>query len=445
MKFWPFGKDSGKSKESDTENGISRGEEDGLVIVSNVGEYDIELYEHKSFSESAVGDTAFLDAMIPAAGAAVDAVNQFSHAIIRFPEGAMWADLINRKTPGWEGFKQLEILKDGKFQPQAAIKQAKLQPAAIGNLALQGAAMVVGQMCMVEINKQLEEVTSGIAAIQEEMRLERESNIEACMEMLKEYSEGYLTISDDPVEHQAVRNQIEAIRREAKEAWLFQMKHLQSLEKALRKSGKLKDGQLKIRMREFVQRDKAAHDAFVFLMAAEQVKMQYSQNFTASQIEREREAICGCLGKFTTLREEIQGHLISKIDKLQGKPLAIPIADNAQGAPANPVERFGQIIGNNAPRIFVPNMIEEAKRQRAEKKANYEDYVRRDNSIVDVANTRLDNLDDLSFIYNQANALLINESGIHYLCEKIGLTSRKRIRGIDRASCNSCANSDDGV
>ena len=198
-------------------------------------------------------------------------------------------------------------------------------------------------------------------------------------------------------------------------------------------------------MREFVQRDKAAHDAFVFLMAAEQVKMQYSQNFTASQIEREREAICGCLGKFTTLREEIQGHLISKIDKLQGKPLAIPIADNAQGAPANPVERLGQIIGNNAPRIFVPNMIEEAKRQRAEKKANYEDYVRWDNSIVDVANTRLDNLDDLSFIYNQANALLINESGIHYLCEKIGLTSRKRIRGIDRASCNSCANSDDGI
>lgn len=417
MKFWPFGKDSGKSKKNNVENALSRGEEDGLAIVSNVREYDIELYEHKSFSECAIGDTAFLDAMIPAAGAAIDAANQFGHAIIQFPEGAKWADLINRKTPGWEGFKQLGILKDGKFQPQAAIKQAKLQPAAIGNLALQGAAMAVGQMYMVEINKQLEEVTSGIAAMQEEMRLERESNIEACMEMLKEYSEGYLTISNDPIEHQAVRNQIEAIRREAKEAWLFQMKHLQSLEKTLRKSGKLQDDQLKLRMREFMQQDKAAHDAFVFLMAAEQVKMQYSQNFTASQIERERKAICGCLSKYTTLREEIQEHLISKVNKLQGKPLAIPIADNAQDVPANPVERIGRIIGNNAPRIFIPNMIEEAKRQRAEKKAKYEDYIRRDNPIIDIANIHLGNLDDLNFIYNRANALLINKSGIHYIYE----------------------------
>lgn len=75
----------------------------------------------------------------------------------------------------------MSILKDNKFQSQAAIKQAKLQPAAVGNLALQGAAMVVGQMYMVEINKQLEDVAGGIAAIQEEMRLERESKIEACM------------------------------------------------------------------------------------------------------------------------------------------------------------------------------------------------------------------------------------------------------------------------
>lgn len=417
MKFWLFGRDSGKSKKSNTENGLPRSEEDSLPIVSNAEKLDIELYEYKSFNESAVGDAAFLNAMIPAAVAAIDAANQFGHAIIRFPEGAKWSDLIDRKMPGWEGFKQLGILKDGKFQPQAAIKQAKLQPAAIGNLALQGAAMVVGQMYMVEINKQLEEVTTGIAAIQEEMRHERESNIGACMEMLKEYSENYLTISNDPIEHQAVRSQIESIRKEAKGAWLFQISHFQSLEKTLRESGKLKDNQLKVKMYEFVQRDKAAHDAFVFLMAAEQVKMQYSQNFTTSQIEREQEAINNYLNNYMTLREEIQEHLINKIDKLQEKPLAIPVADNMQDAPANPVARLGQVIGNNAPRIFVPNMIEEAKRQNREKRANYEDCVRRNSPIVDVADTCLGNLDDLNFIYNRANALLITESGIHYLYE----------------------------
>ena len=60
------------------------------------------------------------------AAKAADTAAQWDHTIVRFPEGAGWNDLLNRKTPGWEEWKQLGILKDGKFRPQAAIKQAKL-------------------------------------------------------------------------------------------------------------------------------------------------------------------------------------------------------------------------------------------------------------------------------------------------------------------------------
>ena len=73
--------------------------------------------------------------LIPMAAKAADAAAQWDHAIVRFPEGAGWNDLLNRKTPGWEEWKQLGVLKDGKFQPQAAIRQAKLQPVAVANLA----------------------------------------------------------------------------------------------------------------------------------------------------------------------------------------------------------------------------------------------------------------------------------------------------------------------
>lgn len=416
MKFWPFGKSPEEPRSNNKDNGLAYANSDDLAAVSD-DKLDIELYEHRSFCGDAVGGTAFIDAMIPAAGAAVDAVGQFGHAIVRFPEGAKWADLINRKTPGWEGFKQLGILKDGKFQPQAAIKQAKLQPAAIGNLALQGAAMVVGQMYMAEINKQLEEVTTGIAAIQEEMRLERESNIEACMELLREYSQDYMTISDDTIEHQAVRNQIEVIRKEAKEAWLFQMKNLQSLEKSLRRSGKLKDDQLKAKMHEFAQRDKAAHDAFIFLIAAEQVKMQYSQSYTESQIVKEKESILDRLDGYTELRENVQNLLIDRIDKLGGAILAFPDAKDVQDPASNPVIRLRLIIERQAPRLFIPNMREEARRQKEGKKSNYAGYVKRDNPINDVASARIENLDSLDFIYNQADALLIDKNGIHYLRE----------------------------
>lgn len=417
MRFWPFGKNGEESEAKREDNELSKSEETNLLVVTSDKELDLELYECRSFNGNSVADTAFLDAMIPAAGAAIDAAAQYGHAIVRFPKGAKWADLINRKTPGWEGFKQLGILKDGKFQPQAAVKQAKLQPAAVGNLALQGAAMVVGQMCMVEINKQLEEVTGGIAAIHEEMQLERESNVEACMELLKEYSENYMAISDDPVEHQAVRNQIEAIRKEARETWLFQMKRLQAMERSLRKSGKLKDEPLKEKMREFARRDKAAHDAFVFLMAAEQVRMQYSQNYTESQIKKEIESVTERLADYTRLRDGIQAQLIAKIENLGSKPLAIPAAIDIQEPANNPVARLGQVVGQNAPRIFIPNMRDEAKRKQEEKKANYEGYVRRENPIEDVAGARIRNLADLEFIYNQADALLIDEDGIHYLRE----------------------------
>ncbi|WP_417178323.1 hypothetical protein [Adlercreutzia equolifaciens] len=411
MKIWPFGKDHNIPKMESGGEELARVESSAIVLTLSGSSFDIELYEHASFDEDVIGKTAFVDAVIPAAGAVVDAVAQYGHAIVRFPEGANWGDLLNRKTPGWEGFKQLGILKDGKFQPQAAIKQAKLQPAAIGNLALQGAAMVVGQMYMVEINKQLEEVTSGISAIQEEMRLDRESKIAASMEMLKEYSKDYMIISDDPMRLQAVITQIESIREKARDAWIFQVSMLQSMEKSLRKDGKLKEGALKKRMVEFAQREKAAHDAFVFLMAAEQVGMQYRQNYSAEQIAKEREYIQARMAEYDEARNAVQGQLNKAIDKLQGGFLAVPDAAENADESLNPLVGFIQ----NAPNYFPANMREEAKRQGENKKAKFKKYVFRENPIIGTADSRVANLDNIDFIYNQANVLLIDRNGIHFL------------------------------
>ena len=145
--------------------------------------------------------------------------------------------------------------------------------------------------------------------------------------------------------------------------------------------------------------------------------MQYSQSYTESQIRKETDSINQRLGEFTELRNGIQDQLIDKIGKLSGKPLAIPAAEPATEVSSNPLAKLGQSIGRNAPRVFVPNMRDEAKRQRQEKRSSYEEYVKRDNPIEDVAGNRLSNLSDLDFVYNQADALLIDESGIHYLRE----------------------------
>lgn len=167
MKFRLFGKRDDDDEQAGKEDNDLAHTEDTSIETRSTDEFlEIDRYEHRSFDGSTIDSGMFLNAMIPAVGSAVDAAAQYGQAIVRFPKGTNWSDLLNRKTPGWEGFKQLGILKDGKFQPQAAIKQAKLQPVAIGNLALQGAAMVVGQAYMVEINKQLDEITEGISSIQ---------------------------------------------------------------------------------------------------------------------------------------------------------------------------------------------------------------------------------------------------------------------------------------
>lgn len=135
--------------------------------------------------------------------------------------------LLNRKTPGWEEWKQLGFLKEGKFQPMAAIKQAKLPPTAVANLALQGAAVVVGQAYMAEISKQLDGIQSEISVMQIEMKLEREANIEASYEMLKFYLAFYSEIAADPERRQAAHAEIEDIKRDAIAAWKFQVGAMQ--------------------------------------------------------------------------------------------------------------------------------------------------------------------------------------------------------------------------
>jgi hypothetical protein len=81
-----------------------------------------------------------------------------------------------RKAAEFKGYMQagIEKGKDG-YQGQIAARQAKLQPAAVANLVLQGAALAVGQAYMTEINDQLGEIQEGIAAIQGDMRADPRS------------------------------------------------------------------------------------------------------------------------------------------------------------------------------------------------------------------------------------------------------------------------------
>lgn len=417
MKFPFFGKhdDDSEPEEEHGDNAIIPAGETEIVPTLDSGEVDLALYDHVTLDVRAIGGEAYADTLIPMAAKAADAVAQWDHAIVRFPEGAGWNDLLNRKTPGWEEWKQLGVLKDGKFQPQAAIRQAKLQPVAVANLALQGAAIVVGQAYLAEISKQLEGIESGIAAIQQEMRLEREADIEARFEKLLEYLSQYDEISTNPEKKQAIHNAIEGICVETLKAWKFQVKAMREFGTRMERSRRMKDDEVRARLHEFQGKERDAQAAFRLFLAAEQASMQYDGDFSAARIAREREKVERCLDDYAEVRDKAQGLLTERIKGVRGGLLAVPDAENDGYEPQNPVFDAAHFVARNAPRITPLAMRKEAQRRAAIKRSRYRRAAGVDDPIALIGEERESELARMNFIYNEADAMLIDGDGVHFL------------------------------
>lgn len=133
------------------------------------------------------------DMAVPGAAAVADAVSQYGYALVRFPEGKSWNDLMPRKTSGYEGWSHFATYGEngGVGGGNAAIKQAGLQPASIANLAMQGAAMAVGLAYMARIDGKLSEISKGIDDILRYMEEDYISRIEGHAEFIADYMEGF--------------------------------------------------------------------------------------------------------------------------------------------------------------------------------------------------------------------------------------------------------------
>lgn len=417
MRFSFFGKSGEEPAQEENRSDAAIVPVGGTEVEPTFGSEDIDLtlYDHVTLDAKAIGGGAYADALIPMAAKAADAAVQWDHAIVRFPEGASWNDLLNRKTPGWEKWRQLGILKDGKFQPQAAIRQAKLQPVAVANLALQGAAIVVGQAYMAEISKQLEGIESGIAAIQQEMRLEREADSEARFEKLLEYLAQYDEISTNPERRQAVHNAIEGICVETLKAWKFQVKAMRDYGVRIERSKRMKDDEVRARCHEFQSKERDAQAAFRLFLAAEQASMQYDGDFSAARIKREREKIDRCLGDYAEARDKAQGLLGERIKGMRGELFVVPTDKDDGYESQNPLFDAAHFVAHNAPRVTPLALRKEAKRQAAAKRSRYRKAVGVDDPIVLIGEDRDKELSRMNFIYNEADAMLIDDGGIHFL------------------------------
>lgn len=433
MKFPFFGKDNGGSEPEEDRASDAVIPTQSAEIIPTIDSDDVDLaqYDHVKLDAKAIGGAAFADALIPMAAKAADAMAQWDHAIVRFPKGAGWNDLLNRKTPGWEEWKQLGSLKDGKFQPQAAIQQAKLQPFAVANLALQGAAIVVGQAYMAEISKQLEGIASGIAVIQQEMKLEREADIEARFERLCEYISQYEEISTNPEKKQAVLNTIEGICVETLKAWKFQVKAMREFGAHIESPKRMKDDEVRAKLNEFQGRERDALAAFRLFLAAEQASMQYDGDFSAARIAREREKVERCVSDYAEVRNNAQALLTERIKNMRGGLLAVPDAEKDDYEHQNPFLDLGHLVAHNAPRITPLAMRKEAQKQTAINKDSYRQVAGVGDPIARIGEERENELARMNFIYNEADAMLIDGDGVNFLktrADKTGLETGNPMR-----------------
>lgn len=273
--------------------------------------------------------------------------------------------------------------------------------------------MVVGQAYMAEINKQLEGITSGITAIQREMKRDRDAKIEARFEKLREYLALYDTISIDPEKKQAVLNSIELICIGALGAWKFQVSALQDFSVRIGKSKRVKQDEVEALLREFQNRERDAQTALRFIVAAEQASMQYDADFSEARIERERSKLGRYLDEYEQVRSQVRNALTEKIEGIRSDLIAIPAAKKE--AHQHPVLGVLHLAGANAQRLLPSSLRKEAKRRHANTRNSYRRLIDADDPIEIVGDKRKSELALLNFIYDEADTMLLDGDGIHFV------------------------------
>ena len=354
----------------------------------------------------------FADAFIPVAAAGADAAAQYGMAIVKFPEGVTWGDLCVRKSDGWN---LLSSFKDGKFNDMAGIKQAALQPTAVANLAMQGAAVAVGAAYMAQISDQLKGIESGIEAIKRELQLERDAKLLSSFDMLQRYSQRFEEYLASPEKKQAALIGIEQSLRDAKEIWRFQLDSIRDLQKEIASDRKPKKDKILQYSNRLQEMEKRSAVAFQLCAAVGQMSMRYDDDFSEKRIADERNDLMRLQEEYGNVRGAAYAALNKKALGVGGFPLALADAAENVYTGTNPVANVAFGAHANIARVNPVRMRLKAKENTDAKRAELVDAITCDSKVRIAADSQLETLDEIDFMYNQAESMVLNGDEILFL------------------------------
>lgn len=409
-----------KSKEQDPEtaepNEITKADE---ATIETIPANEIEIYQAKAKRFTKKKTTSnlggFIDQFVPGIIAGADAAHQYGMAVVKFPEGVGWDDLCKFKQGENEGWNLLSNFKDGKFNDMAAIKQAGLQPTAIANLAMQGAAVAVGAAYMAQISNQLESIETGIEDIKRELQQERDAKLLSSFDMLQRYAQRFNAYNSNPEKKQAALVGIEQSLRDASEIWHFQIESMKHLSVEISSSKRMKDSQVikySDQLREMEARSAAA---FQLCSAVAQLSMRYDDDFSTSRILAERNDLQKLAEEYGVVRGAAYGALSKKAMKVGGAPLALADAAEKKYDGSNPVRGLADGVGSNLARVNPVRMRKAGKENLNTKRNSLVNEITVDSPMKDVSKQQLDSLEELDFMHNQADAMAFEGDSVIFL------------------------------
>lgn len=416
MRF--FGKFKSKDREPEAAEPKEIVKANGTTLVT-VPANQIEAYQAKA-SRTAKKKTAsdlggLIDELVPIAIASADAVHQYDMAVVKFPEGVGWGDLCKFKQSENEGWNLLSNFKDGKFNNMAAIKQAGLQPTAVANLAMQGAAVAVGAAYMAQISDQLESIETGIEDIKRELQQERDAKLLSSFDMLQRYAQRFDEYNSNPEKKQAALVGIEQSLRDASEIWHFQIESMKRLSVEIAASKRMKESQVVEHSDQLREMEVRSAAAFQLCSAVSQLSMRYDDNFSTNRILAERNDLQKLADEYGAVRDAAYGALSKKAMKVSGAPLALADAAENKYDGSNPVLGLAHGAGSNLARVNPVRMRKAGKANLNAKRSTLVNEITADSPMRDVSRRQLENLEELDFMYNQADAMAFEGDSIIFL------------------------------
>lgn len=349
---------------------------------------------------------AFADALVPVAANAAQAAQTYGLAVVKFPEGVGWADLCVRRSDGWN---LLSNFKDGKFNEMAAIRQAGLQPVAVANLALQGAAVLVGQAYMAQINDKLEGLSDGIAEIQRSMESDREAELESHFDALERVILMFDEHGSDQSKRTVALQVVEDATRAAQRACRYEAKVMYGIGAGAAQRRKMSKGDVKGLIRRLRKEEGHAFVAFQLLVAARQTGMRLESDYTNARIEKELSIMRKAADELTGARGSARKLIRKRISCLRGVPFALAEPIETEGAKGAAVVL--DTMAKAMSRINPARAHQAAEDRLSSEKADLRDRMGSDNAVKALAEKNEEDLENLRFAFNEADVIVI-ENGI---------------------------------